>query len=216
MKRLMLALLLLCFTGCSIQIPDPEVIWGPKELPQANVPPGCRQWNWTSGGPTNGSCTHASIISLARWVCQPKFADWWQKNHGGGEDPTSLTRQLDKAGVQYAMTFNKADVKFLEWACRTRRGCAVAIYGRAHMVALVGLTEKWAIILDNNDTSRFIYVPRKNFINEWLWSDSWAIALMYAPCPPKTIAASKGKHVQETLIDRNHFSDHPVYKGGRD
>ncbi len=206
----MLALSLLLFTGCSIQIPDPAVVFGEQEIPQANVPRGCRQGNWAQNGPMDGSCTHASLISLFRWQCQPKFAEWWRRNHGGGEDPSSMTRQLDKAGVQYAMTFNKADVKFLEWACRTRRGAGVAIYGRAHMVALVGLTDEWAVILDNNDTSKFIYVPRDSFINEWLWSDSWAIVPLYSPCPPKTVAA-KGNHVKETPDRRNRFADHPVY-----
>jgi len=179
-------LLLLVTTGCSIPVPDLDVVFGPPEIPQANVPKSCRQHNWSQGSMMNGSCTHASMMSLFRWQCQPKLADWWGKNHGGGEEPESLTRQLDKAGIDYANTFNKADIEFLEWACRTRRGCAVAIYGRKHMVCLVGLTADYAILLDNNDTSNFIYVPRTTFINEWLWSDSWAITTVYAPPPPKT------------------------------
>lgn len=190
MKRLLLALILLTLTGCSIQMPDPDIILGPREIPQANVPPHCRQSNWSYRSPNDGSCVHASLMSLLRWQCQPKLADWWGKNHGGGEDPDSLCPQLDKAGITYAMTFNEGDVEFLEWACRTRRGCEVAIYGRAHMVDLVGLTKEWAVILDNNATGSFIYVPRETFINEWLWSDSWAVCPMFDPCPPKTQVSS--------------------------
>ena len=187
MKRLMMTLLLLVMSGCSIPIPNPDVIFGPPETPQANVPPACRQHNWSQGSMRNGSCTHASLMSLFRWQCQPNLADWWGKNHGGGEEPESLTAQLDRAGIDYAMTFNKADVGFLEWACRTRRGCAVAIYGRKHMVCLVGLTDEWAILLDNNSVNEFIWVPRQSFLNEYLWSDSWAITPLYAPCPPRTV-----------------------------
>lgn len=186
MKHIAVLILLVGMSGCSIQIPDPAIVFGPQEIPQANIPLGCRQSNWTKGHFLNGSCVHASLMSLFRWQCQPNLADWWKENHGGGETPWSLVPQLDKAGITYAMTFGKADVEFLEWACRTRRGAGVAIYGRAHMVALVGLTDEWAILLDNNSVHEFIYVPRETFINEWLFSDSWAVTPLYSPCPPKT------------------------------
>jgi hypothetical protein len=186
MRRFILILLLISVTGCSIPLPDPKVVFGPKELPQANIPGKCRQWNWSQGR-NGGSCVHATCIMLFRWAGQPTLAAWWRNNHGGGEAPHRLASKLDRAGIPYAMTFKEGDIEFLEWACNTRRGCGVGIYGRAHMVVLVGLTDKWAILLDPNAITQFTYIPRETFINEWLWSDSWAVAFCLPPCPPKTV-----------------------------
>jgi len=75
-------------------------------------------------------------------------------------------------------------VRFLEWACRTRRGCGITVMGGAHMVALVHLDDKWAAILDNNNVEKFLWVPRETLIAEWKASYGWAVTPIYTPAAP--------------------------------
>jgi hypothetical protein len=123
------------------------------------------------------------LVSLLRWQGRYYTADWIRQNEGDGEWPADMAERLDRAHVRYAYVTN-GDVRFLEWACRTRRGCGITVKGGQHMVALVHLDAKWAAILDNNDVERFIWVPRETLIAEWKASDGWAIAPIYTPAAP--------------------------------
>jgi hypothetical protein len=49
---------------------------------------------------------------------------------------------------------------------------------------LVGLDEKYAHILDNNDVNRVKLVPLREFYADWWYSDSWAMVPAYTPAPP--------------------------------
>ena len=153
-----------------------------KERPTVNVPAALRQSNWI-GNQGQGSCVHASMISLFRWQYRLKTADYWRKSYGDGEYPEDLAARFNKEGIRYAYVTN-GDVRFLEWACRTRRGCGITVMGGAHMVALVHLDDKWAAILDNNSVERFIWVPRETLIAEWKASYGWAVTPIYTPAAP--------------------------------
>jgi len=107
----------------------------------------------------------------------------WRQMHGDGEWPEHMAQQLDDAGIRYAYTVD-GDVSFLEWACSTRRGCGITVFGGRHMVALVHLDAEWAAILDNNYTEEFIWVPRDVLISEWQNSYGWAITPVYTPAAP--------------------------------
>jgi len=181
MKRLLcvLALLVAC-VGC-----EPHFVANPpkkKEMPTVNVPRGDRQSNWL-GNQREGSCVHASMISLFRWQGRYRTAEHWRKTYGNGEWPEDMAAKFDKEGIRFAMT-TKGDVKFLEWACKTRRGAGITVMGGAHMVALVHLDDKWAAILDNNAVEKFIWVPRETLIAEWKASYGWASTPIYTPAAP--------------------------------
>lgn len=183
MKRFLLALLLLvpCF-GCELPdagTPGPPTI---KERPVVNIPPALRQSNWL-GRLGEGSCVHATMISLFRWQGRPATAEYWRRNYGDGEWPDDMAAKFEREGIRYAYT-EDGDVAFLEWACQTRRGCGITVMGGAHMVALVHLDDQWAALLDNNDTSKFIWVPRATLIAEWKASHGWAITPVYTPAAP--------------------------------
>jgi hypothetical protein len=94
-----------------------------------------------------------------------------------------MARQLDHGGVRYAYTTN-GDVRFLEWAVDTRRGCNITVKGGRHMVTLVHLDETNAAILDNNRPGSFIWMPRSTLISEWKSSKGWAITPVYTPAAP--------------------------------
>jgi hypothetical protein len=182
MKRILVALVLLAsVAGCGVN-ENLGASAAKKERPTVNVPESLRQSNWI-GDQGMGSCVHASMISLLRWQYRLKTADHWRQTYGDGEQPEDLAAKFDQEGIRYAYVTN-GDVRFLEWACRTRRGCGITVMGGAHMVALVHLDDKWAAILDNNKVENFIWVPRETLIAEWKASYGWAVTPIYAPAAP--------------------------------
>jgi len=182
-----LAIASLAVTGCKPNVPvvirTKAVPVFKGEYPTVNLPLSLRQSNWL-GPMGQGSCVHATMTSLFRWQGQMKLAEYWRTHNGDGEWDVDLAAKFDRAGVKYAYTSQKGDVRFLEWACSTRRGCGVTVMGGRHMVALVHFDAKWAGILDNNQTQGIIWVPRATFVAEWLNSHSWAVTPVYTPAPP--------------------------------
>jgi hypothetical protein len=187
MKRLF-AILVLCIslTGCEINQSKIPLILVPsvvkQERPVVNIPLALRQENWI-GSQREGSCVHATMISLMRWQGRYNLANYWRKTYDSGEWLDDLAVKFDREKVRYAYT-EKGDVKFLEWACGTRRGCGITVQGGSHMVALVHLDSKWACLLDNNNVSKYKWVPREALIAEWKASYGWAVAPIYTPAAP--------------------------------
>ncbi|MHC4302100.1 MAG: hypothetical protein ACYS7Y_32965 [Planctomycetota bacterium] len=175
-------LLLIVFAGsviCGCNTYRGEYPAFEEELPVVNVSYEMRQHNYTPGG----SCVHASLITLLRWQNRSEEAAMWRREFSGGEWATSVARKLDSRGIRYAYT-SEGDVEFLEWACRTRRGAGVTVRGGAHMVTLTHLDDEWAVLLDNNNISKFIWLPRQEFIDEWQASHGWAVTPIYSPHAP--------------------------------
>lgn len=155
--------------------------------PQVNPPIPLRERNYAGG-----SCSYASTITLLRWQGQYKIAAYVRMRCAGGTNPEVLAQSLDECGVRYAMTKGRANVAFLEWACNTRRGACVGVYGDGsgspyearHMLNVVHLDSKWAGILDNNYTKEILWIPREKFLKHWIGSGSWAVVPVYSPAPP--------------------------------
>ncbi len=148
------------------------------ERPTINIPLVMRQSNW--GG---GSCVHANLVSLLRWQEKAGIAKYWRSTYQGGEYSGGLATKLDREGVRYAYVTD-GDVKFLEWACKTRRGCGITVMGGIHMITLVHLDDKWAATLDNNRIGKIRWIPRDALIAEWQASYGWAITPVYNPAAP--------------------------------
>ncbi len=177
MKRALIVIFLsVVLCGCT-QRRD----YGPQivERPTVKIPAVMRESNYYS----TGSCVHATLVTLLRWQGKEGVAREWRREFYGGEYASTIARKMDSRGIRYAYITN-GDVKFLEWACRTRRGCGIAINGGAHMVTLVHLDEEWAAILDNNNTSKFTWIPRGDLIAEWKASYGWAVTPLYSPSAP--------------------------------
>lgn len=157
------------------------------ELPQVNVPVQLRQENYTRGG----SCAFASMITLLRWQGRTELADWMRKHYAEGTYAEHYDYLMDKAGVKFASTWGRQDVELLRWACKTRRGACIGIYGAdndphkvLHMVNLVHLDDKYAGILDNNSTEKIIWMDANVFVDYWIKCGSWAVVPLYSPAPP--------------------------------
>lgn len=189
MGRLLIVLVLcISLAGCEGDFNQLDPVWlvkpvVDKERPLVNIPMALRQANWL-GDQREGSCVHATMISLMRWQGRTLLADKWGRTYANGERPKSLAFKFDREGVRYAYT-DKGDVKFLEWACRTRRGCGITVMGGVHMVALVHLDDEWACLLDNNSILKYRWVPREAMIAEWEASHGWAVTPVYTPAAPR-------------------------------
>lgn len=153
------------------------------EVPTINVPMTDRQSNW-EGSRGQGSCVHAAWVTLLRWQNKYEFADYWRNKYGNGEYSKRFLNRLDAEGVHYAHTYNQCNIKFLEWAMRTRRGAIVNVGWKPHVVCLVYLDNETIGILDNNNIDEIIYYNRKEFLNFWCNNMSWATTPMYAPAAP--------------------------------
>ena len=101
MKRILFALILLVVVaGCEVvENAGNRVV--KKERPVVNVPVALRQSNWL-GSNREGSCVHASMISLFRWQGRYRTADYWRKTYGNGEWPEDMAAKFDREGIRYA------------------------------------------------------------------------------------------------------------------
>ncbi|HEX5443715.1 MAG TPA: hypothetical protein VFW87_07800 [Pirellulales bacterium] len=147
------------------------------EHPVMNLPPAARCRNYAGG-----SCVIASTISLLRWQGLDELAERFRRLYSGGQSADSLHAKLDAHALRYACT-TRGDVRFLEWAIRTRRGAGITFYPM-HFVNLVDLTPTHAVLLDNNRVERYITLPRREFEQRWRAYGGWATTVVYAPAPP--------------------------------
>lgn len=146
---------------------------------QIKIPPNIREHNW--GG---GSCVHASAVMLFRYQRQYTLADYWRKQYSGGETFYGLTNKLEQKGVRWAGTYQKNDIRFLEWAIRTHRGAMVTTMSGAHMILLVHLDSNNAGFIDNNSPEKIIWKSRSDFLKDWSDSNSWGLTFVYTPPAP--------------------------------
>lgn len=199
MKRLLCALLLACMLGCDTEIkidlgsgfdrvvspvrPFLEYPEYEPQIPRIDIEKELRQKNWR-GPEGEGSCTHATILTILRHLGQEELADDWRQKYGDGEYFESLAAKLDSEGVRWAGTYRKNDVPFLEWAISTHRGCLVTCKGGAHAILLVHLDQHRAGLIDNNRPDELLWVSRPQFLSEWVNSSSWAMTIVATPpCP---------------------------------
>jgi hypothetical protein len=145
----------------------------------ADIPPQLRTPNYAPYG--QGSCVHASTVTLLEWQGQHELAKWWKANYNSGEYANRLINRMEAAGLRYAYT-KSGSVEFLEWASRNRMGAGIFYYPR-HAVNLVDLNEKEAVLLDNNRVDNYIRVPREEFIENWLGWGGFAWTVCYSPPP---------------------------------
>ena len=156
-----------------------EIYYTAKARDFVDVPPEWRQRNWSD--PT-GSCVHATTISLLRWQGLYQEAAEWKRRYGGGESAGPHTRKMKDMGLKYVVTTD-SDVRLLEWALATRRGCGVT-WPPGHCVALVGKEHGQAVILDNNRVGDYRRVPWSDFLSTWRRAGGWAFAITNGKVPP--------------------------------
>lgn len=159
----------------------------------ADMPPVIRMENWEGDDqffcPScrkmhgEGSCVHASTITLLRWQGMDKAAEWWRENYNSGETKPGLLKKLEESGLDYAYT-ETGDVTFLEWCVRNRLGAGL-FYKPSHAINLVDLRDDFAVLLDNNNTGKYEYVDRVTFERRWKTEfRGFAWTIVGNPAPP--------------------------------
>lgn len=159
-----------------------------REHPAANLPVRLRYRNWVPPGvhnKWNGSCVVAATCDSLTWQGKPEVARRLRARYAGGQYPSGWNRILESEGIKYAYTFNRQNVEFLERACRTRRGCCVALDGQAHMVYLVDMTASQVCIMGVNFPEKLTWMDREKFLQDWFTSNSWAFTPVYTPTSPR-------------------------------
>lgn len=171
-------------TGCSQRVrilPLP-----PAERPPVNLPASERQRNWVARN-GEGSCAHASFITVLRWHNQYRLAQWWRQNFEGGEDEYHLQQKLQYARIDYRAV-NHGEPWFLDWASRTRHG-AIIWWKPGHCCTFAGYIRAgdgrvYAAIIDNNFPQRFELTERSQFLRLWKGLGGFALTPLFPPNHP--------------------------------
>lgn len=150
-----------------------------------------------------GLCVFTSIDMAARWQNVPAlvgFRDFMTQHPGGGH-PQKVAAMIPKAAAAKQLSapgywqFTDGDTAKLRRILDAGRIACVTYgysprYGGsiAHMVCLVHLDEKWAVVLDNNfpGIDRYEWVGRDEFLRRWRMGagGGWAVCLTAPPPPP--------------------------------
>lgn len=149
-----------------------------------------------------GLCVFTSIDLAAKWANEPALIglrDYMTAKPGGG-----WPQRVDQIIPEYAasrglptpryLQHTGGDVAFLKkaiatgrYACVTYAGSDGVFYrgGIHHMVNLVHLTDKSAVIQDNNFPGRWLWLPTNQFLSRWrAMNGGWAVVLLKAGPPP--------------------------------
>lgn len=187
MRNVIVSLLLALVVSSGCNQPEVAVVppRGVTEIPVANLPEELRPKNWVSAT-GSGSCVNASTVYMLRWRGEEQLADWWRKNHAGGETSSSIRSKHDAVRLPYVYTLH-ADPTFLDWCTKTRRGCIIWFY-ESHCVTFVGWANEGgrtvAKINDNNRPGRYISIERSEFLRRWRGYGGFALSILEPPVPP--------------------------------
>ena len=152
--------------------------------PVIDIPAEQRQRN------PDGSCVHCSLVTTFNQQRLYDTADAWFAKYRGGESSGGLRRKLTAEGILFADT-TSGDVKFIDWAVRTRRGCLVNDK-RGHVRTLMGIDQAGtpgarAFVQDNNGSATKLYVyGREEWLSMWKSRGGWAAVPLGDPQPVVT------------------------------
>lgn len=159
------------------------------ETPAVNPALAIRKSNWLGGPSRNeGSCVHASLSSMLHWQNQFELAQSWRSRYGGGEYRNRLRQRLDEAGIKYTFT-EQSNLGLLDFAHSTRRG-ALLWWKPSHCCTFCGWVHAadsaitYAVILDNNNVSRYELVEKSQFHRLWAGYGGFALTTLFDPASP--------------------------------
>lgn len=162
----------------------------------ADLPESLRIRN-TVGTDGAGLCVWASTGMMANYLnVRELFGIFEELTHepGGGwperVDEKMRERAPDIKYRQYVGT----DLEFIQQGIDSGRPvCATYGYGElygdrtiAHMILIVGMTDEWTMVLDNNDPDHIWWMATSEYARRFAWPDGqgWAWYTLAPPPPP--------------------------------
>lgn len=167
-----------------------------------------------------GNCVFTSIGMAADYQnvhALKNFAQWViSKGIPGGSYPDKTDRLIAQMCADRNLPIPEyiqhtgGDLEFLKLALNTGRYVSVTYNGRddfyngsiAHMVNLVHLSEKYAVIQDNNRPGVWTWMSVDEFVSRWRGSSGgWAVVLLGSPPPPVPInMVSENRSMKHLLL----------------
>lgn len=203
-KLTVVALVVACFSGwpLAVALGGPGVANGPVHDGQpvdCDLPEVLRVKN-VGGSDGAGLCVFASLEMAARYQNERAVMgvfDWMKTQPGGGwPERVDEIMKSRAPNVKYRQYLG-GSIDFIQQGIDSGRPvCVTYGYGELynmqtiyHMVLCVGLSDKWAAILDNNDPGRIWWVPTDEFQRRFVHPDGqgWAVYVLSPPPPPVPI-----------------------------
>lgn len=194
----LLIVLAVAVAACDVALGGGRAV-GPEydgESIDCDVPMSLRIKN-TGGSDGAGLCVFASLQMSANYQNVKELLDIfeWMKSQPGGGYPEKVARIMKERapGVKYKQ-YEGDSLDFIQEGINSGRPVCVT-YGTgelynmqtiAHMTLCVGLNEKEAAILDNNDPEHIWLMPRDEFLKRFKHPNTsgWAFYLLNPPPPP--------------------------------
>jgi hypothetical protein len=152
----------------------------------------------TGGRDGAGLCVFTSVQNAARYQNETRLVNFqaaMRKEPGGGY-PQKVDAMIAKYGKgTLYLQYEGKDPAVLRATLATGRMPSVTYNGHdphyrgsiAHMVNLIHLDERWAVVLDNNfvGEQELVWLSPADFLQRWRGNGSgWAVVLLAPPPPP--------------------------------
>jgi hypothetical protein len=182
--------------GTAISVGGPVGPDGKTEV-TCDLPVSERMRN-TGGRDGAGLCVFTSVQNAARYQNETRLVNFQadMKKEPGGGYPAKVDSMIAKygKGTPY-LQYEGKDPAVLRAALATGRMPSVTYNGHdphyrgsiAHMVNLVHLDERWAVVLDNNfiGENELVWLTPDDFLQRWRGNGGgWAVVLLAPPPPP--------------------------------
>lgn len=121
------------------------------------------------------------------------FEELQREPGGGWPERVDQKMRQHAPGLKYRQ-YVGSDLEFIRDGIGSGRPvCATYGYGElygmrtiAHMILVVGMTDEWTMVLDNNDPDHIWWMPTSEFARRFAWPDGqgWAWYTLAPPPPP--------------------------------
>ena len=156
----------------------------------------------TGGSDGKGLCVFTSIDHAARYQNEKALIGFrdFMASHPGGGWPQKVDQFIPRMAASKGLPtpdyvqHTGGDLEFLKLALATGRYPCVTYAGSdgvfyrgniAHMVNLVHLSDKWAVIHDNNYPKQYLWMTPAEFASRWRGNGGgWAVVLLSPPPTP--------------------------------
>lgn len=188
---------------CTVQAAGDRITLGGPTAPDGKTEVTCdlpvsERMRNTGGRDGAGLCVFTSVQNAARYQNETRLVNFQQdmRKEPGGGYPAKVDAMIARygKGTPY-LQYEGKDPAVLRAALATGRMPSVTYNGHdphyrgsiAHMVNLVYLDDRWAVVLDNNfiGENELVWLTPADFLQRWRGNGGgWTVVLLAPPPPP--------------------------------